>query len=72
MRSSKHSGGVLCTFHNEELRDSVSLMFKSWFRDDGLIGFTPVDFSPSDEGDYKSVVAEEDGDGDGEGEISEI
>jgi hypothetical protein len=69
MRSPKHSGGVLCIFHNEELRDSVSFMFKSWFRDDCPIGFTPVDFSPTDEGDYKSVVGQENGDG--EDEISE-
>jgi hypothetical protein len=44
-------------------------MFRCWFKDNGLVGFTPVDFSPTDEGNYRGVVG--DGEGDGEDEISE-
>jgi hypothetical protein len=59
LRSIRHSGGVLCIFHREELRDSVSHMFKCWFKDDTLIGFSPADYTPLGEGDSRSAVGEE-------------
>ena len=69
LRSSRHSGGVLCIFHREELRDSVSSMFKCWFKDDYLIGFSPADSTPTGEDKFKGVVDE--GKVDGEEEVSE-
>lgn len=59
VRSSKHSGGVLCIFHREELRDSVERMFKCWFKADGLIGFSPADYTPTGEGKCRGIVGEQ-------------
>jgi hypothetical protein len=54
----KNSGGVLCIFHREELHDSVERMFRCWFNEHYLIGFSPADCTPTDEEKRRGVVGE--------------